>query len=150
MTLDRGAFCGCFIHSRLWSLTVWGLVNGFDMGHSVCWGTLPFSRATTKGSLWPRVPQALYNEGPSLVQSPLFTAILSLATVSKVCPRPFIIFVVGRCGKFNSSRKSLFLISLIIYSFVLLVFTLVKWFNWNVSHQVHLWVQFSFKCSLVF
>lgn len=74
-----------FKHSScLWSLT--GLVNGFVMGHSVCWGTLPFSRAITKGSLWPIVPQALFSKGLSLVQSPLFTAIPSLAPVSIVCP----------------------------------------------------------------
>lgn len=65
-----------------WSLTVQASVNGLDMAHIVCWGTLPFSGATTKGSLSPRVPQALYNKDPSAVQTLLFTAILRQATVS--------------------------------------------------------------------
>lgn len=45
--------------SGSWALTVRASVNGLDMAHTVFWGTLPFSRATTKGSLSPRVPQAL-------------------------------------------------------------------------------------------
>lgn len=86
------------------------------MAHTVCWGTLPFSGATTKGSLSPGEPQALYNKDPSALQTLLFTATLPLATVSimhlfmrRGCS-PLLCYFFGLicCGKLNSFDQRLF------------------------------------------
>lgn len=96
-------------------------MNVFDVDHRVCWGTIPFSGATTKGALLPRVPQALNKKGPSLMLSSLFTPIISPATVSNTVPMTINCFLLATEVHFFVTVDASF-----IYSFVVLVFILGK------------------------
>lgn len=63
---------------------------------------LPFSGDTTKGSLWPTVPPALYNKDPSLVQALLFRDTQSQASVGIYVYVIIYCFPVGGLGASGS------------------------------------------------